>query len=64
MRLMSMNEAMRIVSDFGRDYGSVSLFDAVGDMEDNRDNLLPHQIMAMDIVIGEYELVPRCEFDI
>jgi len=64
MRIMSMNEAMRIVSDFGRDYGSVSLFDAVSDMEDNRDRLLPHQIMAMDIVIGEYELVPRCEFDI
>jgi len=64
MRLMSMSEAMRIVSDYGRDYGSVSLFDAVGDMEDNIDKLTPLQQMAMDIVIGEYELVPRCEFDI
>jgi hypothetical protein len=33
-------------------------------MEDNRDRLLPHQIMAMEIVIGEYELVPASEFDI
>ena len=64
MRLMTMSEAMKIVSDFGRDYGSVSLFDAVSDMEDNIDKLSPLQQIAMDTVIGEYELVPRSEFDI
>ena len=55
VQFMSFSEAMEIVSQFGYANKSASLLDAISDMEDNYDYLSLDQILAYNIVIGEYD---------
>ena len=55
--IMSFSEAMEIVSQFGYTNKSESLLDAISDMEDNYDYLSLDQILAYNIIIGEYGMV-------
>lgn len=54
VQFMSFSEAMEIVSQFGYTMKSESLLDAISDMEDNYDYLSLDQILAYNIIIGEY----------
>jgi hypothetical protein len=51
---MSFSEAMEIVSQFGYTMKSESLLVAISDMEDAYDDLSLNQILAYNIIIGEY----------
>lgn len=57
VQFMSFSEAMEIVSQFGYANKSASLLDAISDMEDNYDYLSLDQILAYNIIIGEYDMV-------
>lgn len=50
---MSYPTALAIVNRYGSRNDCDSLIGCISDMEDNRDNLLPSEVLAMDIVMGE-----------
>lgn len=53
--IMTYNDAMNIVSQYGIDNNCDSLMDTISMMEDNREDLSRFQLLCMEIVLGELE---------
>ena len=53
--IMTYNEALNIVSQYGMENNCDSLIEAISMMEDNQYELSRFQVMCMEIVIGDME---------